>query len=105
VAGGTPRAEIRGMKVLLDTNVVLDVRLERDDWLPDAGTIWDATSAGTIECCLSASSLTDIFSIARKVVGWSQARAIVRPCLDTLSILTVDASVVEHASTKPDRPV
>jgi predicted nucleic acid-binding protein len=34
------------MKVLLDVNVVLDVLLQRHDWLAQAQAIWDAAESG-----------------------------------------------------------
>lgn len=40
------------MKVLLDVNVVLDVLLQRQQWLADAQAVWDAAAGGRLECCL-----------------------------------------------------
>ena len=90
------------MRVLLDVNVVLDVLLQRQEWLADAQSVWDAADDGRLECCLVASSLTDVFYIARKLVGEASARTIVRNCLDTLSILNVDAKTLEEAYARPE---
>jgi predicted nucleic acid-binding protein len=85
------------MRVLLDTNVVLDVLLRRGPWLAQAETLWDASRAGTLESCINASSLTDIYYISRRLVGREKARQVVRACLDVLTILPVDASLLEAA--------
>jgi predicted nucleic acid-binding protein len=91
------------MKVLLDVNVVLDVLLQRQQWLADAQAIWDAAGDGRLECCLCASSLTDIFYIARKLVGQDSARDVVRQCLDSLTVLPVDGQSLKDACARPER--
>jgi predicted nucleic acid-binding protein len=90
------------MKVLLDVNVVLDVLLQRQPWLADAQAVWDTASDGRLECCLCASSLTDIFYIARKLVGQDPAREIVSKCLDNLTVLPVDHRVLKEAHAGPE---
>ena len=85
------------MKVLLDTNVVLDVLLERQPWLSCAQTIWQAGLDGRLESCISASVCTDVFYIGRRSMGARKARQAVRDCLDVLTILTVDREILEHA--------
>jgi hypothetical protein len=44
-----------------------------------------------------ASSLTDIYYISRRLVGREKARAIVRSCLDRLTVLPVDRALLEDA--------
>lgn len=90
------------MKVLLDVNVVLDVLLEREQWLAEAKVIWDSAEEGDIECCLAASSVTDIFYIARKLVGQERAQQIVQVCLDVLSMLPVDQAALSAAIVRPE---
>jgi len=85
------------VKVLLDTNVVLDVLLQRGPWLAGAEAIWQASIDGRLESCITASSLTDIYYISRRLVGEQAARETVRKCLDVLTILTVDKETLEQA--------
>jgi len=85
------------MRVLLDTNVVLDVLLERSDWLADADIIWQASRAGRVWSYVSASSITDLFYISRKLAGRDRARQIVRRCLDVLGIIGVTRDHLEAA--------
>src|SRR5260370_42494702 len=85
------------MKVLLDTNVVLDVLLQRGQWLAEAEAIWQASMDGRLVPCISASSLTDIYYISRRLVGREQARQAVRQCLDVLVILSTDSDTLEQA--------
>jgi predicted nucleic acid-binding protein len=90
------------MKVLLDVNVVLDVLLQRQPWLNDAQSIWDAAVHGHLDCCLAASSLTDIYYISRKLVGPVQAKSIIGACLDALTLLPVDHDIARLAAARPE---
>lgn len=85
------------MKVLLDTNVVLDVLLRRGEWLAEAEAIWQASLDGRLESCITASSLTDIYYIGRRLTGDSAAREAVQKCLDALAVLPVDEETLEAA--------
>ena len=90
------------MKVLLDVNVVLDVLLQRHPWVSDAQEIWDAAHDGRLECCLAASSLTDIYYISQKLVGPVRARKIIGDCLNALTLLPVDQEIARLASSRPE---
>jgi predicted nucleic acid-binding protein len=85
------------MRVLLDTNVVLDVLLERDPWLEDAQALWQAVDDGQLTAYLPASVLTDIFYVARRLTDIVQARRAVQVCLDAFEIAGVDRGVLERA--------
>jgi predicted nucleic acid-binding protein len=54
------------MKILVDTNVVLDVLLKRSPFYQDSFKIFQLVDQGRIYGCLSASSITDIFYLLSK---------------------------------------
>ena len=85
------------MRILLDTNVVLDVLLKRDPWQADASAIWLAIDGGSITAYLTASSVTDIFYVARRLTDIVRARQSVQVCLDAFNIGAVDRSTLERA--------
>ncbi len=85
------------MRLLLDTNVVLDVLLNRQPWVKDAAAIWQANDDGRVMAYLTASTFTDIFYIARKVAGIAGARQAVRTCLEAFEIR--DRHTLQHAET------
>lgn len=87
--------------VLFDTNVVLDALLNRSPWVADAAACWRASDDGKILGCLTASTLTDIFYIARKQKGVDAARDALRLCLDTFAICAVDRLSLEQAIDLP----
>lgn len=87
------------MQILLDTNVVLDVLLNRQPWVADAAKVWQANGTGQITAFLVASTLTDIFYIARRLTDLETAHKAIRLCLDTFQICPVDRQALEYAQT------
>jgi len=85
------------MRVLLDTNIVLDVLLKRAPWVVEASAIWKANDDGRIVGYLMASALTDIFYIARRLAGKESARAAVQTYLDAFEFCPVDRHTLERA--------
>lgn len=85
------------MKVLLDTNVVLDVVLNRLPWATDATAIWNANLHGQLQVCLTASQLADVFYLVKRASGEQAGRQSVGQCLASLNILAVDFDVASAA--------
>lgn len=54
------------MRVLIDTNIVLDFLLEREPFLNDANALLEALRLHKIEGYVTATTLTNIFYIVRK---------------------------------------
>ena len=69
-------------RVLLDTNVVLDVLLDRHPWNVQAIAIWQAHLQNQIAAHMTATSVTDVFYVARCLAGRAQAWRAIRACLD-----------------------
>jgi predicted nucleic acid-binding protein len=88
------------MRVLLDTNVVLDLLLERDPWRAEAEAIAWAGADGRVEARVCASSITDIYYISAKLVGADKARRIVRNCLDLLQVVNVTRDLLDAAELR-----
>ena len=89
------------MKVLFDLNVVLDVVLNRQPWLADSRQVWDAQLAGSIDGYLTATEITNLFYIVRRLAGESTARAAVGVCLATFSLVPVDLQILQAADQHP----
>ena len=87
------------MRVLLDTNVLLDVLLNRDPWVEQASAVWHASDEGEIVGYIMACAIADIFYIARRLVTLETARAAVRICLGAFEICPVDQQALEYAKT------
>jgi predicted nucleic acid-binding protein len=87
------------MRVLFDTNIVLDVLLSRSPWAEAADSLWHANDVGALSGYVVASALTDIYYIARKIKGRETAREAIRICLEAFNICAVDREVLELAHT------
>ena len=54
------------MRVLIDTNVILDVCFERAEFQDDAKQIFSLIERKQLKGCVSATAITDIYYMARK---------------------------------------
>ena len=91
------------MRVLLDTNIVLDALLQREPWSADAESIWRAHADDRVSAHLAASAVTDIFYVARRLAGRDRAWQAVRTCLDQLSIVAVGGGELHSAAALAER--
>jgi predicted nucleic acid-binding protein len=87
------------MDLLFDTNVILDVLLNREPWVKEASALWKANDEGALTGYVVASSFTDIFYVARRLVGLESARAAVRLCLEAFAICPADRQSLERAES------
>lgn len=85
------------MRVLVDTNVVLDVLMARTPHLDPALAIFAAIEAGRVQGVLGATTVTTIFYLAAKAVGSEPARHHVRRLLELFDVASVDRSVLVRA--------
>ncbi len=86
------------MKVLIDTNVALDFLLQREPFFADAEQLFQAISSGAIVGYVTATTLTDIFYIARKQTrSIEQARQAISEILTVMEIGSVNRAVLELA--------
>jgi len=78
------------MKVLIDTNVALDILLKRQDY-PNAEIVYSLAEKNQIACFISASAITDIFFLSKNDLGKKPAKE----ALKTLLSVFKPASVTE----------
>lgn len=77
------------MKVLLDTNVIMDALQERAPFDLEAKEILLRAQGGEFSCCLTANALTDIFYLYTKARGMEQARNAIIFLLSKYTIVSV----------------
>ena len=83
--------------VFIDTNVILDVLLQNDDFWQDSLKIIRQVELGVIKACVSASSITDIFYIIRKKLSVSVARTVIENLLNLFVIVGVDGDDLRNS--------
>ena len=86
------------IRVVLDTNIVLDTLLKREPWFEDSARVWQACADGAIDGHIAATELTNLYYIARKLVGRDRANTMVRVVLDSFSVLAITDDVLRRAS-------
>jgi predicted nucleic acid-binding protein len=77
------------MTVLIDTNVVLDVLLERHPFSEDSFVIFQLANLERFTGYISASAVTDIFYISQKKLGKKGAKEAIKHMLHIYSPATV----------------
>jgi predicted nucleic acid-binding protein len=87
------------VKVLLDTNIILDVALERQPFFDDSETIISLAEQGQIEGYICASSFGDLYYIIRKAKGRDLALEFLREIVTLCQIATVDSNAINMALT------
>ncbi|MDR1581391.1 MAG: PIN domain-containing protein [Synergistaceae bacterium] len=87
--------------VFVDTNVILDVLLQNDNFFQDSLKIFKLAELGTVRAYVSASSLTDIFYITRKHLTMTAARSAVNALLDIFHVAGVDGDDLKGALDLP----
>ena len=86
------------MRVLIDTNIVLDFLLQRESFFQDAELLFQAIDVGQVVGYVTATTLTDIFYISRRHTrSVEQARQAVLETLTAMLICPIDRSVLESA--------
>jgi predicted nucleic acid-binding protein len=85
------------VKVLFDTNVVLDLLLARDPYATPAARLFALADCGVIEGYICATTVTTVDYVACKAVGGRAARSLVCSLLGFLRVAAVDEVVVQRA--------
>lgn len=90
--------------VLLDTHLILDLLLERPDFVKEARQICARVEAGTCHALLCATTVSTIDYLAQKQLGHAGARVAVTALLDLYDIAAVTRATLTTAlaSEMPD---
>jgi len=87
------------MKILLDTNIVLDVLLQREPFCYDAKTIFEMIEANKVNGFLCATSITTIYYLINKSVDKLKADEIIDKLLQLFNIADVNKYILIQALT------
>jgi predicted nucleic acid-binding protein len=85
------------VKILIDTNVVLDLLLGREPFVETAILLFDQIEQGNLEGYIAATTITNIFYIIRKTEGREVALAAIHRLLIGLQFCAVDRQTIETA--------
>ncbi len=85
------------MRVLLDTNIVLDVLLARHPFVGPAAELFGLAEQSKIEGLLCATTLTTVDYLLTQAMSRSEARQALRKILGLFEVAPVNRSVLEEA--------
>lgn len=81
-------------RIFVDTNILLDVLLEREGYYYDALKIWANAENDNVEACIAAISLNNIHYVMRKLKSETTAMIAVKILLRIFKVIPVDADIL-----------
>ena len=85
------------MKALIDTDVILDIFLQRTPFVFAASAVWVANEQGRFDAFVSGITPINAFYFVRKQADIAAAQRAVRSLLTTMRICAVDVAVLQAA--------
>ncbi len=85
------------MRLLVDTNVILDIFLEREPFYTTAINFLAETNEADIDLAITATTVSDLYYITRKAKDHETALRMIADLLGFVDVATVDKSVIMHA--------
>ena len=85
------------MKVLVDTNVLVDVVVERQPFYTDSVAIWTLAEQGQITGLVSAISFNNVYYVVRRLEDSKKARRALELLRDTFQVVACDQQVINQA--------
>lgn len=88
-------------RVLLDTNVVLDVLLNRPPHAEASAAVWSAIETGNAEGMLAAHAVTTVHYLVQKKKGNAGAKKALSAMLRVFQVAAIDGTVIQEALQLP----
>ncbi|MGD1850158.1 MAG: type II toxin-antitoxin system VapC family toxin [Cyanophyceae cyanobacterium] len=85
------------LRILIDTNIAIDLILDRAPFVDRAIEIFQSVDRGEFEGFVSATTITDIFYIVCKARDRDTALSAIIRLLDLVQLCTVDRKTLETA--------
>jgi predicted nucleic acid-binding protein len=90
------------MKILLDTNIILDLLLDRAPYADDSERILELGRTGEIICAFTANAAADIFYIYGKSRGKKSAKRALAHLMSNLDVISVEKADCNRALSLPN---
>jgi predicted nucleic acid-binding protein len=85
------------LKVLIDTNVLLDVLAERKPFYPDSARVWSLAESGRIDAYVAAISFSNCYHIVHKFSGRIKAEKAIRLLRDAFTPVDLTAQILNQS--------
>lgn len=91
------------MKILIDTNLFLDVILKRENYYKDSSKIWSLVSEKIMPGFISAISINNLFYILRKKVEIDIVEELIDQIMDEFEIVPLTKDILKKARTMKNK--
>ncbi len=91
------------MKVLIDTNILLDVLTRREPHYQSAAQTWTLVKEGLVQGHISAISVNNLYYIIKKLTEQSIAEVFVDEVLGDFDVVPLTKDILRQARTKKGR--
>lgn len=85
------------IKILIDTNVILDVFLSREPFLEEAKKIFELCKDGAVDGYVAAHSITNAFYVLRHDMARRQTKNALLDVCDMLDVIEIDSAKITAA--------
>ena len=86
------------MKILIDTNVILDVLYDREGFFDDSSAVWDICQTGKADGYISALSIPNIVYIMRKELDPQRIQQLVEQITMIFKVVDLSESDLKDAA-------
>jgi hypothetical protein len=100
-AKGVAPIEVSMKRILFDTNILLDVLLDRQPYVESSAAAWAAVETGISEGMLAAHAVTTIHHLIRKETATPRPSVIVSAIVRVFGVAAVDGAVIQEALQLP----
>lgn len=90
-------------KIFVDTDVLLDVLLEREGFYYDALKIWGGSELGEVDAYISSTAIGNVYSVLRKLKSDTTALIAVRIITRIFKVVPVDGDIIALAMDMHDK--
>ena len=91
------------MRILFDTNIILDLLLDREPFSQDAQTLVSKVEKGEITGLLCATTITTIHYLVKRSYSQEKSAEIIRSLLKLFEVANVTRTVLEEALEVNDK--
>lgn len=85
------------MRILIDTNIILDIALKREPFYSDSSEILKKIDNEGLTGFITATTITDIYYIAKKEKGHSIAIEFIGNLMDFIDVIGIDKEILVEA--------
>ena len=90
------------MKVLFDTNIIMDEILAREPFCQDSRRVIEFCSENEVEVFLAVHTITNLFYLLRKNLPASDRRTVILNLFKTYSVVSIDTEKLVRALSNED---